>query len=320
MLLVIYFFSINALFYRVTSQGIKMLKSDKWIRRQCSDEFRFSVVKSEKIEGCYKPISQLNNLTQDEIESNLLFSLEINGFRLFIKNYKDQANFIIIRTDNNVDYYFIIVIDYKNSRFNNKSMIIPFVGESIKHDDNGNKIPSYGLSSYGYDIRLGRNVKLFKKQRADFDISKKVIIKKGTEQICKSLGFGNFLIDPSNFSTDVYDEYNDIDEIIIPPHGFILGHTVEYFNMPRRIMGICMGKSTLARCGIGVLVTPLEPGWSGYLTLEIVNHTQLPVRIQTGIGICQINFLESDEDCETSYADRGGKYQNQPMIPVDPKV
>lgn len=148
----------------------------------------------------------------------------------------------------------------------------------------GKPVISYGTSSYGYDIRCDRYFKIF-------------------------TNINTTLIDPKNFDPRAFVDFQG-DFCIIPPHSFALASTVETFKMPRDVLGICLGKSTYARCGIIVNVTPLEPGWEGILTLELSNTTPLPAKIYAGEGIAQLIFLRGNP-CETSYADRSGKYQNQ---------
>ena len=159
-------------------------------------------------------------------------------------------------------------------------MIEPFV-ESQKRDG----VISFGLSSYGYDARIADEFKIF-------------------------TNIDSAVIDPKHFApTSFVDRKTDV--CIIPPNSFALGHTVEYFRIPRDVLVICLGKSTYARCGIIVNVTPFEPEWEGYVTLEFSNTTPLPAKIYAGEGCAQVLFFESDEVCETSYKDRGGKYQGQ---------
>jgi dCTP deaminase len=149
-------------------------------------------------------------------------------------------------------------------------------------------VVSYGLSSYGYDIRVGHTFRVF----TDLNSS---------------------VIDPKRFDPRSFVEVKANDEgfILIPPHSFALAESVEYFRIPRSVLTICLGKSTYARCGIIVNVTPFEPEWEGTATLEISNTTPLPARIYAGEGLCQVLFFESDEPCRVSYADRKGKYQKQ---------
>jgi dCTP deaminase len=144
---------------------------------------------------------------------------------------------------------------------------------------------SYGLSSYGYDVRVGRHFKLFT------DV------------------YGA-IVDPKNFNTDAFVDL-EADYCIIPPNSFALAETVEYFEIPRDILSICLGKSTYARCGVIVNVTPLEPEWRGKITIEISNTTPLPAKIYANEGIAQILFLRAEGVCRTSYADKKGKYQDQ---------
>ena len=160
------------------------------------------------------------------------------------------------------------------------AMIEPFT-EAQKRDG----VISYGLSSYGYDARVSDAFKIF-------------------------TNVDSAVVDPKNFSPDSFvDRQGAV--AIIPPNSFALAHTVEYFRIPRDILVVCLGKSTYARCGIIVNVTPLEPEWEGQVTIEISNTTPLPARIYAGEGICQFLFLQGSEPCETSYADRAGKYMRQ---------
>lgn len=183
-----------------------------------------------------------------------------------------------------------------------KPMISPYSSESVKTTPEGKKIPSWGSSSYGYDIRIGRNFKLFTRPSAN--LTKPIII-----DVC----------DFASTETDVVVDYIDVDYIEIPPHGFVLGHSLEHINMPDQITAICMGKSSVARVGLHMCITPLECGWSGYITIELENMTDFPIRLHSGIGISQLLFLKADQPCEVSYSDRGGKYQNQPALPVTSK-
>jgi dCTP deaminase len=171
-------------------------------------------------------------------------------------------------------------------------MIEPFEPGQVR-EANGQKIVSYGTSSYGYDIRCSREFKLF-------------------------TNINSTVIDPKNFDPNSFVEVN-ADFCIIPPNSFALARTVEYFRIPRNVLTICLGKSTYARCGIIVNVTPFEPEWEGYVTLEFSNTTPLPAKIYAGEGCAQVLFFESDEVCETSYKDRGGKYQGQVGVTL-PKI
>ena len=158
--------------------------------------------------------------------------------------------------------------------------IVPFAEESLRHG-----VISYGVSSYGYDVRVGRNFKVF-------------------------TNVYGALIDPKNFSPNAFVDIEG-DHCIIPPNSFALAETVEYFEIPRDILAMCLGKSTYARCGIIVNVTPLEPEWRGKITIEISNTTPLPAKIYANEGIAQILFFKTEAPCEKSYADKKGKYQDQ---------
>ena len=166
-------------------------------------------------------------------------------------------------------------------------MIEPFEAGQVRVGEQGQKLVSYGTSSYGYDVRCAREFKVF-------------------------TNVHSAIVDPKNF-----DERSFIDivgdECIIPPNSFALARTVEYFRIRRDVLTIWLGESTHARCGIIVNVTPLEPEWEGHVTLEFSNTTNLPARIYAGEGVAQMLFFQSDADdvCETSYKDRGGKYQGQ---------
>jgi dCTP deaminase len=165
------------------------------------------------------------------------------------------------------------------------NMIDPFVNGQIKQDRAGAKIISYGLSSYGYDARVSDEFKIF-------------------------TNIHSSIVDPKNFDQQSFvDRKTDV--CIIPPNSFALARTIEYFRIPRDILVICVGKSTYARCGVIVNVTPLEPEWEGHVTLEFSNTTPLPAKIYAGEGACQFLFLRGNDICETSYADRKGKYMKQ---------
>lgn len=169
-----------------------------------------------------------------------------------------------------------------------KGMIEPFV-EKLSHKGT----ISYGLSSYGYDARVSDEFKIF-------------------------TNIDSATVDPKNFQQAGFvDRKTDV--CIIPPNSFVLARTVEYFRIPRDTLVICLGKSTYARCGIIVNVTPLEPEWEGHVTLEFSNTTPLPAKIYANEGACQFIFLKADEVCETSYADRSGKYQGQTGVTL-PKI
>lgn len=167
-------------------------------------------------------------------------------------------------------------------------MIEPFVDGQVRDG-----VISYGLSSYGYDIRVADEFKIF-------------------------TNVYSTIVDPKDFDPASMVDYEGA-ECLIPPNSFALARTVEYFRIPRSVLTVCLGKSSYARCGLIVNVTPFEPEWEGYVTLEISNTTPLPAKIYANEGIAQVLFFEGDEPCETSYADKKGKYQGQRSI-VLPKI
>lgn len=171
-----------------------------------------------------------------------------------------------------------------------KKMIEPFIDGQVNVLPNGEKLVSYGLSSYGYDIRVSDEFKVF-------------------------TNVYNSIVDPKKFTEDAFVDII-ANECVIPPNSFALARSIEYFRIPRNILTICLGKSTYARCGIIVNVTPFEPEWEGHVTIEISNTTPLPAKIYANEGIAQVLFLEAAEECAISYADRGGKYQKQRGITV----
>ncbi len=169
-----------------------------------------------------------------------------------------------------------------------RHMIEPFVDGQVRQG-----VISYGVSSYGYDVRVTNEFKIF-------------------------TNVYSAIVDPKQFDTRSMIDFTG-DVCIIPPNSFALARTVEYFRIPRSVLTVCLGKSTYARCGIIVNVTPFEPEWEGFVTLEISNTTPLPAKIYANEGIAQVLFFEADEPCETSYADKKGKYQHQQSI-ILPKV
>ena len=170
----------------------------------------------------------------------------------------------------------------------NKAMIEPFEPSQVK---NG-KI-SFGLSSFGYDIRVSDEYKIF-------------------------TNINSSIVDPKNFDENSFIDF--LGEVcMVPPNSFALARSIEYFRIPRDVLTLCVGKSTYARCGIIVNVTPFEPEWEGYVTLEISNTTPLPAKIYSNEGLCQVLFFQSDEDCRISYKDKAGKYQKQSGITL-PKM
>ncbi|QJR14515.1 dCTP deaminase [Usitatibacter palustris] len=171
-------------------------------------------------------------------------------------------------------------------------MIEPYEPGQVREVD-GKRIVSYGTSSYGYDIRASTDFKIF-------------------------TNINSTIVDPKAFDPKSFVDFSG-PVCIIPPNSFALARTVEYFRIPRNVLTVCLGKSTYARCGIIVNVTPFEPEWEGYVTLEFSNTTPLPAKIYANEGVAQVIFFESDEVCETSYKDRGGKYQGQAGVTL-PKM
>jgi len=168
------------------------------------------------------------------------------------------------------------------------NMIEPFTDSQVRQG-----VISYGVSSYGYDVRVTDEFKIF-------------------------TNIFSAIVDPKNFNPQSMVDFKG-EVCIIPPNSFALARTIEYFHIPRNVLTICLGKSTYARCGIIVNVTPFEPEWEGFVTLEISNTTPLPAKIYANEGMAQVLFFEGDEPCEISYADKKGKYQKQQSI-VLPKV
>jgi len=171
-----------------------------------------------------------------------------------------------------------------------EGMISPFSAQQVRVSESGEKIVSYGLSSYGYDLRVSEEFKVF-------------------------TNVYNSIVDPKNFTEDAFVDIR-AKECIIPPNSFALARSVEYFRIPRNILTLCVGKSTYARCGIIVNVTPFEPEWEGHVTIEISNTTPLPAKIYANEGIAQVLFFEAVNECSISYAERKGKYQRQQGITV----
>ena len=175
----------------------------------------------------------------------------------------------------------------------NNKMIEPFSENQVRMDEEGNKLISYGVSSYGYDVRCSNEFKVF-------------------------TNIHSAIVDPKSFDEKSFVDIES-DICVIPPNSFALARTVEYFRIPRNVLVICVGKSTYARCGIIVNVTPLEPEWEGHVTLEFSNTTPLPAKIYANEGAAQFLFFEGVETCEKSYADRKGKYMHQTGVTL-PKL
>ena len=169
-----------------------------------------------------------------------------------------------------------------------QGMIEPYVESQVRDG-----VISYGVSSYGYDMRVADEYKIF-------------------------TNVHSAIVDPKNFTSDSFVDFKG-DVCVIPPNSFVLARSMEYFRIPRGVLTVCLGKSTYARCGLIVNVTPFEPEWEGYVTLEISNTTPLPAKVYSNEGISQVLFFEADEECEVSYADKKGKYQKQTELTL-PKL
>ncbi len=169
-----------------------------------------------------------------------------------------------------------------------QAMIEPFVEKQMRHG-----VISYGVSSYGYDLRVADEFKIF-------------------------TNVYSAIVDPKNFSPESFVDFKG-EVCVIPPNSFALARSLEYFRIPRKVLTICLGKSTYARCGLIVNVTPFEPSWEGFVTLEISNTTPLPAKVYANEGLAQVLFFEADEECEISYADKKGKYQGQTGV-TPPKL
>lgn len=169
------------------------------------------------------------------------------------------------------------------------AMISPFEGGLVRHSQRMQPLLSFGTSSYGYDLRVAD----------EFKVSS-----------AATSGFSPAILDPKNVDHSAFVDFKG-DVCLIPPHGFALGRSVEYFRIPKNVLGLCVGKSTYARCGINIFVTPLEPGWEGHVTLEFANTTPLYAKIYAHEGAVQVLFLEADEACSADYPSRHGKYHGQ---------
>ena len=201
-----------------------------------------------------------------------VYDVSQNSIYIFLNLITGKTTFMSIKSDKWI------------RRMAEHGMIEPFESGQVR-DVANKRVISYGTSSYGYDVRCSTHFKVF-------------------------TNINSATVDPKAFDEDSFVDV-DGEVCIIPPNSFALASTVEYFRIPRNVLTICLGKSTYARCGIIVNVTPLEPEWEGHVTLEFSNTTTLPAKIYANEGVAQMLFFESDEVCETSYKDRGGKYQGQ---------
>lgn len=218
-------------------------------------------------------------ITSDKFEH--LFTLELSN--RVGKSFQDEITSIKL-VDLNLDNVL---------KLETKPMIFPFVNHSVNRNEKNEKILSYGLSSFGYDFRIAPEFKIF-------------------------TNINNTIVDPKAFDEKAF-VHHEGDVCIIPPNSFVLARTVEMFHMPDDVVGICVGKSTIARVGINCLVTPVEPGWNGYLTLEFANTTPLPAKLYANEGGLQIQFYRGKRP-RVTYSDRGGKYQGQKPEVTLPKT
>lgn len=247
-----------------------MILSDNWIRQQCQQP-EYAVIEnsvSNRVLGVFKTA-----------ETDL---------QMYLMERYDRGT----PPESMFDPYIRKLTELELSEW--EPMISPFHAEAIRKDENDKGIVSKGLSSYGYDVTLSNDFKLFNNLHP-------------------------VLIDPKNFDENCYRDVVG-DHIIIPPNSFALARTVEEFKIPRSVLAICVSKSTIARAGATVTITPLEPEWEGNLTLEIANTTNLPIKISANEGIAQLLFIRSEADCDVSYGDRAGKYQNQAHQVTTPKI
>lgn len=280
------------------------IKSDRWIKRQCSERTYVFRINREAVVASGMA---LNYKANDVIVPEL--DLPNNPH---IRDIVPELLEMKIGDEKEFDDAKVTVLCQAAI-----PMITPFTDKSVNTlliDGAERKIPSYGLSSYGYDISLGRNFKIIKKLRPIRE-EIQLELQHGYTTVPGEPTIVDMLSPPEN----LYEELVDRDSIVIPPHGMVLGVSKEHITMPRNVTATCMAKSTLARMGILADVTPLEAGWSGWITLEIFNKTPNHVRLYSGIGIMQLVFHES-EQCDVSYADRGGKYMNQLSIPVEARL
>lgn len=276
--------------------------SDRWIASQCADANYYFI--DEKNQTRFVSRNQLLKTAQEAGELSLLMLVlmasQNNDRTLSLKQFP--------QTFEKIGNLFNVQIEYLYWNYSDPSppivpMIYPFVEQSestIDYRGNKGKVPSFGLSSFGYDIRLGNRFRV-----AD---------DRHTPGKAKIL---DFLSDPEHpdDQSHMFREFEG-DSIELLPQSFMLGYSLEWVSIPNNVLAVCMQKSTLARKGCVAYVTPLEPGWFGHITLEIYNATPFPMRLYAGMGIMQLIFHQSPERCAVSYADRNGKYQNQPALPI----
>jgi dCTP deaminase len=268
------------------------IKSDLWIQRQCMPP-TFVVTEQVQIGTQMRKNTFFTHADEESVKAAVAASGPMPG------SIFDRCGYVSYRPLN----------DEEKAAF--KPMIEPYEPRQVRtrevkeygvvkgeYTREIEKIVSYGTSSYGYDVSCSDEFKIF-------------------------TNVNSAIVDPKNFDDNSFVAVKATKEkpyIIIPPNSFALAVTREYLRIPRNVLTVCLGKSTYARCGIIVNVTPFEPEWEGYVTLEFSNTTPLPAKIYANEGCAQVLFFQSDEDCETSYKDRGGKYMHQLSSPIPPKV
>ena len=266
-----------------------MIKSDNYIRQMCQKPTHAFIKQNGVIDFISEPFSP----HQDRVHRATIARDLLNSCTVVDSQMREDKELFdpLIETLRSIT---------KEELDQWEPMIEPFLPEAIKVCKNGYKAISSGISSYGYDVRLSSNLRIF-------------------------TNVNSVMIDPYEIDEDCYVQATiQIDEkgrkyAILPPNSFMLGHTIEYFRIPVDVMVIAVGKSTWARAGVSVIITPIEPGFEGEIVIEIANQTNLPVKIYTEVGISQFIFFQGDERCHTSYADRSGKYMKQIGITM-PKV
>ena len=257
-----------------------MIKQDNWIRAQCETPSHIYRKQLGTIEYASHPFTKEQEYwskIQTEFPTSLDVSPDVEDFFKCVS--PDAEDFFKCPS----------VTPITPEELSNwRPMIHPFTSKNLRCDESGNRIISKGLSSFGYDVTLGNKFKIF-------------------------TNINGGVIDPLNMPNNCYADFEG-DSCIIPPNSYLLGYTVEYFHIPDDVVVVCVGKSTLARAGLLINVTPIEPGFQGQVVIEISNLTNLPVKVYANQGVAQFLFYQGSERCTTSYADKKGKYQNQTGI------
>ncbi len=266
-----------------------MIKSDNWIRQMCQVPTHAFLKQNGVVDLISEPFSP----HQDRIHKATVARDMLNSCTAVDSLAREDKELF----DPLIEHLRPIGMDQLDAW---KPMIEPFLPESIKVCANGHKAISSGVSSYGYDVRLASDLKIFTN--------------------VNSVMIDPYEIDEKCYVTaDIRTDEKGRKFAILPPNSFLLGHTIEYFRIPSDVLVVALGKSTWARAGVGVTITPIEPEFEGQVVIEVANFTNLPVKIYVEVGISQFLFFQSDERCHTSYADRSGKYQGQLGVTM-PKV